>query len=322
MAASAPSSAPALASTTIIDLKQHFLNDQIRLLAAPLEPAEDWHERDDDDDAESEEYERRHLSRAVVREGVYRLNLILQHHSRALYSTQTIRYVAETIDRTYLAGQKQAEIDGNALAGEDSVTRAADLRIDEVIAKLPRRWPVGKGDAEDAAAFKVAQVDFDSGDDDDVAGRGQASAASRQQQRYKQLLRQLTQLSNRRQTTQLRLEQCRQLRRLLEPYRHPLVTVQPNILYTGLPLEVKVEAQDLIDDEHGQGNELAREISRMRNLSRKMENEIKALKDGHAQTGRQDKTRAGVGSIFNEVEEAAFQEDPTFKFNAILQHKR
>ena len=52
-----------------------------------------------------------------------------------------------------------------------------------VIAKLPRRWPVGKGDAEDAAAFKVAQVDFDSGDDDDVAGRGQASAASRQQQR-------------------------------------------------------------------------------------------------------------------------------------------
>ena len=66
----------------------------------------------------------------------HQVNLILQHHSRALYSTQTVRYVAETIDRTYLAGQKQAETDRHSLAGEDSVTRAADLRIDEQVVSL------------------------------------------------------------------------------------------------------------------------------------------------------------------------------------------
>ena len=98
--------------------------------------------------------------------------------------------------------------------------------------------------------------------------------------------------------------------------------MQPNILYTGLPLEAEFKAEDPINDEHGQENELAREISRMRDLSRKMENRVKALKDGHAQTGQQVKARAATGAVFNEVEEAAFQEDSMFKFNAILQHKR
>ncbi|KAI9886944.1 MAG: hypothetical protein M1823_001236 [Watsoniomyces obsoletus] len=249
-------------ATTIPDLKRAFLIDQIDLLSEPLRLEPGWQslrrrEREDHDLGEDEDDEGE-LRDSLVEGVLHKVNVIIRHHARSTYSSQTVRYVAERIDQIYTnddgvgtPGNLNLEIDEEGLLG-----RNLDLRLDESIAKLPDRWP----------------------DEDQRHGprAGANGQTEEENERYVQLHTQLTHLNELRRQSQEKLERYRYLQRLLQPLGNPQENVQPNLIY------INHESFDDTTDD----NELERELIRMRELLDKVESGVRTLKrDGPKQRG-------------------------------------
>lgn len=133
---------------TVIALKTSFLNSQIRILNAPLEPSRNWRDHgpapQDGDLKERVVQEILHKRASVLRAIVSSsaidgkanptlrsniVNSIVRHHNRAAYSFQALRHVAEQIDRLYWAsGAPDAALTGY---GDDVLEKGIDLNDSE-----------------------------------------------------------------------------------------------------------------------------------------------------------------------------------------------
>lgn len=93
--------------------------------------------------------------------------------------------------------------------------------------------------------------------------------------------------------TRQKLERYRHLQQLLQPYRNPLQTVQPNLLYLdhdtrraptqeGQPGEMSTTAGQVEEGSYAQDDELARELAQMRELLARVGGRINGLKSSRA----------------------------------------
>lgn len=82
-----------MAPPTVITLKTSFLAAQTRLLAQPIAPSRAW--RNANDNAEDG------IPEKALDDALFRLNQLLQQHSRRVHAPQATRHVAEQIDRLY-----------------------------------------------------------------------------------------------------------------------------------------------------------------------------------------------------------------------------
>ncbi|KAI9836515.1 MAG: hypothetical protein M1838_005012 [Thelocarpon superellum] len=177
------------AAPTVVDLKKGFLSSQIRLLHAPLQPPRRWQENlptpaDGD------------LRGSVVGEVLYKLNVIAQHHNKAVYSSQALRHVAEQIDRLYWESSDPSQDVG----GYEVFEKGVDLTKDSNITNLPDQWYDDEGQSDDKL------------------------------ERYAELQIRLSELSAQRDATRRRLQQFKHLQHSLEPFTDPQKTVQPNLV--------------------------------------------------------------------------------------------
>ncbi|KZF19638.1 hypothetical protein L228DRAFT_250685 [Xylona heveae TC161] len=176
---------------TVVDLKQAFLRQQVRLLSQPLQISRDWRDRAPDEGNGP-------LREKVVDEVLHKLNAIARRHNKSAYSSEALRHVAEQIDALYWES-------GAVSGGADEQDRSglelgADLAQPETIEKLPEEWPTGEGEDEAAVA------------------------------RYQELRERLFELSTQRQAQRQRFEHYKQLQKLVEPFRNAHENVQPNLV--------------------------------------------------------------------------------------------
>lgn len=82
-----------MAPPTVLTLKTSFLSAQTRLLAQPIAPSRSWRNAN----AEAEDG----ISEKALDDALFRLNHLLQQHSRRVHAPQATRHVAEQIDRLY-----------------------------------------------------------------------------------------------------------------------------------------------------------------------------------------------------------------------------
>ncbi|PYH98558.1 kinetochore protein fta4 [Aspergillus ellipticus CBS 707.79] len=217
---------------TIPELKSSFIRTQVRILSENLEPPEDWRNYA----AETEEDD---LSDKVVGDVLQKLNAALKQHSRIVYSSQAVQHVAQQITSLYWSSVNQAIPNpGSLLKG---VEKSVDLSSHLNIAELPL-------ELEDQ------------------------SASEEERARYQQLRERLTDLDSRRQQRQRRLDQLRQLQRLLEPFQEPQKNIQPNLVM--------------------RDGELAQELEKMRMLVARVGGRIE---QGKKKTDNQGNDTAYVG---------------------------
>ncbi len=103
-----------MAPPTVLALKTSFLSAQTRLLAQPLAPSRSWRSAN----AEAEDG----ISEKALDDALFRLNHLLQQHSRRVHAPQATRHVAEQIDRLYWdAAERSVEQDseGSGLRFDD-----------------------------------------------------------------------------------------------------------------------------------------------------------------------------------------------------------
>lgn len=94
-----------MAPPTVITLKTSFLSAQTRLLAQPIAPSRAW--RNANDEAEDA------ISERALDDALFRLNHLLQQHSRRVHAPQATRHVAEQIDSLYWnAAERSLDQDG------------------------------------------------------------------------------------------------------------------------------------------------------------------------------------------------------------------
>jgi len=131
-------------SSTIIDLKLSFLRSQLLVLNAPVSPSPRWRDAGPVP-AQGE------LKEKLVQEALHKLNTLLRHHNRTVYSSQSLRHVAEQIDAFFWEGGApplhSEEVD------TDVIDRDADLRDHETILNLPEEW--AEEDAQDESGLEV-----------------------------------------------------------------------------------------------------------------------------------------------------------------------
>lgn len=133
---------------TVIALKTSFLNSQVRILNAPLEPSRNWRNHGpappEGDLKERVVQEVLHKCTSATPKlrffSHYRLgadmisrgktvNSIVRHHNRTAYSFQALRHVAEQIDRLYWAsGAPDAALTGY---GDHVLEKGIDLNDSE-----------------------------------------------------------------------------------------------------------------------------------------------------------------------------------------------
>ncbi|THC96144.1 hypothetical protein EYZ11_004365 [Aspergillus tanneri] len=125
------------------------------------------------------------------------VNAVLKQHNRIVYSSQAVHHVAQQIASLYWTSITQASRSEHSL--ERGVEKTVDLSSHVNISQLP-----------------VELQD--------------PSASEEERFRYQQLREHLISLDNRRQQRQRRLDQLRQLKRLLEPFQAPQENIQPNLV--------------------------------------------------------------------------------------------
>jgi len=131
-------------SNTIIDLKLSFLRSQLLILNNSLSPSPRW--RDTGPISEQGD-----LKEKLVQEAVHKLNTLIRHHNRIVYSSQSLRHVAEQIDALFWeAGAPPLHTED---ADPDAVDRDADLRDHETILNLPGEWI--EEDVQDESGLEV-----------------------------------------------------------------------------------------------------------------------------------------------------------------------
>ncbi|KAL2871762.1 kinetochore subunit FTA4 family protein [Aspergillus lucknowensis] len=177
-------------SRSISELKSSFITTQVRILSESLEPPEDWRRYATEPAEEG-------LSDKVVGDALQKLNAALKQHNRIVYSSQAIQHVAQQITSLYWSSISQATRGAASLEG--GVDKTVDLSSHSNITQLPGELHDESGTEEDRL-------------------------------RYKRLRERLGSLDNLRQQRQRRLDQLRQLQRLLEPFCKPQNNVQPNLV--------------------------------------------------------------------------------------------
>lgn len=121
---------------TVLSIKTNFLLGQTRLLSQPLEPSRSWRTAND----ASEEG----LSDRAVDDALFRVNHLLQQHSRRVHAPQATRHVAEQIDRLYWnAGERAAET-AAASSSQGLALGLVELTKSEAIDSLPPTWESGR----------------------------------------------------------------------------------------------------------------------------------------------------------------------------------
>ena len=86
-------SSPPKPPQTVLAQKSNFLIQQTRLLSQPIAPSRAWRMANDEADDR--------LAEKAVDDALFRLNHLLQQHSRRVHAPQATRHVAEQIDRLY-----------------------------------------------------------------------------------------------------------------------------------------------------------------------------------------------------------------------------
>ncbi|KAI4126824.1 MAG: hypothetical protein LQ347_004824 [Umbilicaria vellea] len=201
------------APDTVIALKTSFLNSQVRILNAPLEPSRNWR---DHGYAPPEG----DLKERVVQGVLHKLDSIVRHHNRTAYSFQALRHVAEQIDRLYWAsGAPDAALTGY---GDHMIEKGIDLSSSDVISTLPDEWPQD-GEEDESGLEKFADSN-----------------------RYKQLQARLSALNEQRQAQQKKLAQYKHLQSLLEPFRNPQENIQPNLVTKDGELSKELDRMKLL----------------------------------------------------------------------------
>ncbi|KAL6157855.1 hypothetical protein ACJQWK_07629 [Exserohilum turcicum] len=142
------------------------------------------------------------------------VNRDLKRHSRSVYSRQMIEHVVEQIDTLYWdsGAQPVDDHEDDQIASDiheddaNALYQDADLTLDENIAKLSPTW------------------------------HGRDSNDQITQDEYLSSVSRLQELSAQRQTLQNKLNTYRTLLSLLEPYRQPKESIQPNLAWKDAPL--------------------------------------------------------------------------------------
>ncbi|KAF2817706.1 uncharacterized protein BDZ99DRAFT_375093 [Mytilinidion resinicola] len=185
---------------TVVALKSAFLRAQTRILSQELRPSERWR-----DGTES-------IPERIIRDVTLETNRLMRRHTKTAYGALSIRYVAEQIDQLYWnLAAPDIEV-RDAIDADDSETTGLlrvgdDLTLDDNIAKLPPTWEEASSDQESSTGDGATY-----------------------QERYLAAITQLQSLSAQRQMLSQKLSTYRALITLLEPYRKPQESIQPNLV--------------------------------------------------------------------------------------------
>ncbi|KAL6711486.1 hypothetical protein ACN47E_004420 [Coniothyrium glycines] len=186
---------------TVVEQKQLFLQTRKHFLSRGIAPSERLRTIATDCGIEL----------SVLKGVLDKVNRELKQHSRRVYSRQMIDHIVEQIDTLYWeSGTRRDDnddaADNDTDAGDDPNTlyQSDDLTLDENIAKLPATWPASNADfTQDDYLTAVARLEA---------------------------------LSAQRLTLQAKLNTYRTLLTLLEPYRKPKQSIQPNLVWKDAPL--------------------------------------------------------------------------------------
>ncbi|KAF2126822.1 hypothetical protein P153DRAFT_296579 [Dothidotthia symphoricarpi CBS 119687] len=196
---------------TVVEQKQLFLQTRKQLLSRGIAPSERLRTIANEGGIEL----------SVLKGVLDKVNRDLKQHSRIVYSRQMLEHVVSQIDDLYWdsgALQHLEEEDGDAGTDADddghTVYQTDDLTQDECIARLPTVFPQSSNPHHD-----------DDNTDVEISRDDYTTALSR-----------LQALSARRQTLQNSLNTSRMLLELLEPYKTPKESVQPNLVWKDAPL--------------------------------------------------------------------------------------
>ncbi|KAI5291052.1 hypothetical protein KEM54_006526 [Ascosphaera aggregata] len=202
---------------TISEQKADFIRSQIRLLSAPIEPAENWREyawipskrrREDggersiDDgveEREGETDEKRDIPDKIIADILGKFNSQLKQHNRYVFSSQATHHVSRQIGNLYWkqikADAEMRELESRRSACE--IEKGADLTSERNLLRLPE-MPWSEGDEE---------VD--------------------------------------RQTRE-KLDRHKTLRSLLKPFEKPLESIQPNLVTRDGALTGEIERMRML----------------------------------------------------------------------------
>ncbi|MCJ1350812.1 MAG: hypothetical protein MMC33_000793 [Icmadophila ericetorum] len=185
-------------SSTILDLKKAFLQNQIRNLSNPFSLAPRWRE--------TAPLTREHdaLPEKTVQDAMHKANVLLRQHSRTVYNAQTVRAVAEQIDHLYWDVGEPEEGEADKVEEGVLIIQDLDLSYHGDIAKLPEEWPEGE-----------EEEDMDTGAERD---------------KYAQLRSQLSTLSEKEQELRRKTTIYKQLLQMLLPIKDPKNNIQPNLV--------------------------------------------------------------------------------------------
>lgn len=188
---------------TILDLKLSFLQSQIQLLSAPLSIPSNY----------APVNEENALREKNIDQALEKLNESIRKHSHLSFSSQTMRHVAEQIDKLYwLAGARDV---GPVTEG---LERGTDYTADKNIAVLPDNWP---------------EEEEEEGDEDRRAA-------------YVEAVERLKGLDAQRRELRERVRGYRALKEILTPLDGVGENVQPNLVTRDGELEKELERMRLL----------------------------------------------------------------------------
>ncbi|KAH0611137.1 uncharacterized protein H6S33_011564 [Morchella sextelata] len=195
-----------MTTPSIRDLKKGFLSSQLRTLSTPIEPPRAWQSQLPESPAGD-------LPDAVVAQALYKFNVVAKRHHRLVYSAQALSHVATQVQDLY----QQPQPAGAEDAEEGVLRRGVDLREAENIALLPDTYPT--------------PALSDSGGDLEA---------------YQELHARLTALAAAVQAQRERHAYYVHLRGLVEPFRAPMESVQPNLVTRDGPLAAELERMRML----------------------------------------------------------------------------
>ncbi|KAF8455983.1 kinetochore Sim4 complex subunit Fta4, partial [Terfezia claveryi] len=199
--------------STLFTIKKPFLDSQIRLLSADLAPPPNWQDAIPAGPGGD-------LSQRAIDQVLTKVNLIAKKHNRSVYSSQTVKRVAEQIEAAYggAGGGENEEGRGGygEVPGEEEVLRrGVDLMDVDTISLLPEDYPVNPS----------------------TPGPQPSEA---ELSRYQTLRARLLHASTSFKAQRSRYEYYAQLQEKLRPFSEPH-KVQPNLVTRGAELDREME---------------------------------------------------------------------------------
>ncbi|KAG4031956.1 hypothetical protein MFRU_008g03060 [Monilinia fructicola] len=153
------------------------------------------------------------LRQRAIDEALFKLNTILKQHNKVSYPPQAQRHVAEQIDQLYwAAGERDVNVNG-----EEWSEKSADYRLSSNIEKLPEEW------SEEA----------------EVKAPNQAA-------KYRELQNKLLELNEKRRAAKERFEQCKSVKKLLEPFDQADKNIQENLVTKNGEIEKELEKMRML----------------------------------------------------------------------------